>query len=143
MNLQPLINGKSYEWNDLTVNIMGQPIIGITAIDYSDKQDMMNIYGAGRFPVSRGYGKIETEAKITLLKEEVQGLMAIAPNGRLQDIPEFDIIVSYIDDITGAVVPHTHKIRNCRFKDNKRAVATGDQSIPVEMELITSHIDWA
>ena len=137
--LQPLINGKSYEWNDITVNIMGVPIVGITAIDYSDKQDMMNIYGAGRFPVSRGYGKIETEAKITLLMEEVEGLMAIAPLGRLQDISEFDIIVAYVD---AALVPHKHKIRNCRFKDNKRTVATGDQSIPVEMELITSHIEW-
>ena len=138
-NFTPLINGKSYEWNDITLNIMNVPIAGVTAIDYSDKQDMQNIWGAGRFAVSRGYGKYEASAKITLLMEEVEGLMLSAPLGRLQDIPEFDIIVAYTDS---ALMPHKHKLRNCRFTDNKRSVGTGDQSIPVEMELIISHIEW-
>lgn len=141
MNLiVPLINGKSYEWSDITLNIMGVPIVGITSLEYSDKQDMTNIYGAGRMPVSRGYGKIETEAKITLLMEEVENIMAVAPLGRLQDIPEFDISVMYLD---AALIPRKHKLRNVRFKDNKRSSSTGNQSIPVELDLILSHIEWA
>ena len=56
--IAPLINGKSYEWADIVVNVLGVPIIGITNIEYEEKQGMENIYGAGRFPVSRGYGKI-------------------------------------------------------------------------------------
>lgn len=138
-NLAPLINGKSYEWSDITMNVMGVPIVGVTAIKYDETQNMTNIYGAGRRPVSRGYGQIEPTASVTLLMEEIEALQAVAPNGLLMDIPEFDIIVAFTDT---ALVPRIHKIRNCRFKKNSRETATGDTSIPVELELIISHIDW-
>lgn len=137
--ITPLINGKSYEWADITLNILGVPIVGITSVEYSETQDMMNIYGAGRSPVSRGYGKIEPSAKITLLMEEVEAISAAIPTGLLMDIPEFDIVVAYLDS---ALVSRIHKIRNCRFKNNVRTSNQGDQSIPVELELIPSHIEW-
>lgn len=138
-NIVPLINGKSYEWSDIVLNIMGVPIVGITSVEYSETQDSQNIYGAGRRPVSRGYGAIEASAKITLLMEEVENIQSVAPLGNLVDIPEFDIVVAYIDT---ANTKRTHKVRNVRFKNNVRTVNQGDQSIPVEMELICSHIEW-
>lgn len=135
----PLINGKSYEWADIAINVLGVTVIGVTSIEYEEKQGMENIYGAGRFPVSRGYGKVEPTAKITLLMEEVQALMAVAPLGRLQDIPEFDISVIYLD---AALVTVKHKLRNVRFMSNTRTSASGDTSIPVDLELILSHVEW-
>ncbi len=140
VQIQPLINGKSYEYSDVTMNIMGVPIYGVTAIDYGDKQDMVNLYGAGRMPVSRGYGKIEPEAKITLYMEEVEGIMKAALLGRLQDIPEFDIVITYTDAL---LTPVKHKLRNVKFKDNNRKMATGNQSIPVELDLLISDVEWA
>lgn len=139
-NLTPLINGKSYEWSDITMNVMGVPIVGVTAIKYDETQNMTNIYGAGRRPVSRGYGQIEPTASVTLLMEEIEALQSVAPNGLIMDIPEFDIVVAYIDS---ALVTRIHKLRNCRFKKNAREVSAGDTSIPVEHELIISHIEWA
>lgn len=136
----PLINGKSYEWADIVVNILGVPVVGITSIEYEEKQGMENIYGAGRFPVSRGYGKVEPTAKITLLMEEVQAIMSVAPLGRIQDIPEFDISVVYID---AALTTVKHKLRNVRFTNNPRTSSSGDTSIPVEIDLIISHVEWA
>lgn len=137
--LTPLINGKSYEWADIIVNILGVPVIGITAIDYEERQGMENIYGAGRFPVSRGYGKIEPTAKMTILMEELENIQSVAPNGRLQDIPEFDVSVVYLD---AANVTRVHKLRNVRFMNNNRRSASGDTSIPVEIDLVLSHIEW-
>ena len=137
--IQPLINGKSYEWGDIVVNIMGVPIVGIQSIEYSEEQDITNIYGAGRFPISRGYGKVEPTAKITLLAEEVYNIMSIAPLGRLMDIPEFDIIVTFND---ASLVTKVHKLRNARFKNNKISSSASDTSIPVELDLVISHIDW-
>jgi hypothetical protein len=135
----PLINGKSYEYADIIINILGVPVIGTTAIEYSEKQNMENIYGAGKFPVSRGYGTIECTAKVTLLMEEVQSIMGVAPLGRLQDIPEFDIQVIYLD---AALTTVKHKLRNVRFMNNGISAKTGDTSIPVELDLILSHIEW-
>jgi hypothetical protein len=139
-NIVPLINGKSYEWSDIVLNILGVPVVGITSIEYSEKQDMQNVYGAGRRPVSRGYGKIEPTAKITLLMEEVEAIQAAIPTGLLMDIPEFDIVVAYVDS---ALVSRVHKLRNARFMNNDRKANTGDTSLPVELDLILSHVEWA
>lgn len=136
----PLINGKSYEWADIAINILGVTVVGVTSIEYEEKQGMENVYGAGRFPVSRGYGKVEPTAKVTLLMEEIEAIMAVAPLGRIQDIPEFDISVIYLDS---ALVTRKHKLRNVRFMNNVRSSSSGDTSIPVECELILSHIEWA
>lgn len=137
--LPPLINGKSYEAADVILNIMGVSIYGIVSIEYEEMQNMENIYGAGSLPVSRGYGKIEPTAKITLKMEEVQNIMSVAPLGRLQSIPEFDISIVYIDP---ALTTVKHKIRNCRFKSNTRKFNMGDTSIDVELDLVVSHIEW-
>lgn len=137
--LVPLINGKSYEWSNIIMNIMGVPIAGVISIEYEEKQAMENVYGAGSEVVSRGYGKVEPTAKITLHMEEVENIQAVAPLGKLQRIPEFDISVLFVDD---SLVTKKHKIRNCRFMNNGRKSNSGDTSIPVELELIVSHIEW-
>ncbi len=138
-NITPLINGKSYEWADIIVNILGVPVVGITSIEYAEKQNMENIYGAGSYPVSRGYGKVEPTAKITMLMEEVESLMAAAPLGRLNQIPEFDIVVMFVDT---NLVTRKHVLRNVRFMNNSRTSSQGETSIPVELELVLSNIDW-
>ena len=139
VNITPLINGKSYEWADLIVNILGVPVVGITAIEYAETQAMENVYGAGSYPVSRGYGKVEPSAKITMLMEEVESLMAAAPQGRLNQIPEFDIVVMYLDT---NLVTRKHVLKNVRFMNNARVSGQGETSIPVDLELIISHVEW-
>lgn len=138
-NITPLINGKSYEYADITLIVLGVPIIGATAVEYGEEANITNVYGTGRYPISRGHGTVEPMAKITLLMEEVMNIVAAAPNGRLHDIPEFDIIVSYTDV---SLIPVVHKIRNCRFKNNKIGSSTGDTSIPVDLDLVISHIEF-
>ncbi len=135
----PLVNGKSYEWSDIQVVILGAPITGITNIEYEEKQAMENIYGAGENVVSRGYGKVESTTKITLKMEEVEGIMSVAPLGRLNKIPEFDIVVLFLDD---SLIPRKHVIKNVRFTGNNRKSSTGDTSLDVDLELICSHILW-
>lgn len=137
--IPPLINGKSYEYADIQVNILGVPVVGITSIQYEEKQAMENVYGAGNRPVSRGYGKFEPTARITLLMEEIENITAVSPGGVIQNIPEFDIIVIFLDS---ALVTRKHKLRNVRFMNNVRSSNTGDTSIPCECELILSHIEY-
>ena len=137
--LIPLINGKAYEYADITCIILGVPITGITAIEYGEDAEIENIYATGRYPNSRGYGQIKPAAKITMLMNDAMNIVSAAPNGRIQDIPEFDAIVTYTD---ANLIPVTHKIRNCRFKTNMISTTTGDTSIPIEMELVISHIEF-
>lgn len=135
----PLVNGMLYSWADIVILIGGVPITGITAIEYGDSQEVVNKYGAGRYPVGRAKGRITPSGKITLYQEEVQALQAQSLNGRLQDLPPFDIIVQYIPD-SGII--HTDKIRNCSFSENARKWKEGDTSAEVELPIVPSHIEW-
>ena len=121
------------------MNILGVPFLEVTAIEYSETANIENIYAAGRYPIARGHGTVEVAAKLTILMGDVQNLVSAAPNGRLHDIPEFDIIVTFTDV---NLIPVTHKIRNARFKNNIVSSATGDTSIPVELEIVPSHIEF-
>ena len=138
-NLIPLINGKAYEYADITCIILGVPIVGITAIEYGEEDNIENVYATGRYPIARGYGQIEPSAKITMLMNDAMNIVSAAPSGRLQEIPEFDIVVTFTD---ANLIPVVHKIRNVRFKKNMISSSTGDTSIPIEMDLVISHVEW-
>ena len=91
----PLINGTAYSWSQIQLNLLGTPVNGIVAISYEESQEMQDNFGAGNRPVSRGYGKKECKASITLEMAEVEALQDAAPNGSLMDIPEFDVPVCF------------------------------------------------
>jgi hypothetical protein len=135
----PLINGTEPSWANLVVTIAGVPEIGITKIEYADKQTIDNIYGAGQLPVSRGYGNIEPTCSVTLLRSSVEAIRAASPTGRLQDIANFDIVVCFIPVGSTLIVRHT--VRNCQFKDDALAIAQGETKNETTFELIGSHID--
>lgn len=139
MDFQPLVNGTSYSWSQIELNLFNTPVAGVTKISYSENQEMQDNFGAGNRPVSRGYGKIEAEGKISLEMAEVVALQNAVGSGRLQDIPEFDIIVSYLPE--GGII-QTETLHNCRFKKNSRDVSQGDMKIEVELDLMVSHISW-
>lgn len=139
MNGIPMINGAAYGWADITTTIAGVPVTGITAIEYDDKQEVTNIYGAGRYPVARGKGRITCAAKISLLMSEVMAIQDSSLNRRLQDLAPFNIQVSYIPE-NGMVVHDV--IRDCQFSANSRKWKEGDTNQVVELELIVSKIEW-
>lgn len=134
-----LINGQAYAWSSIQVNIAGVDIIGITAISYSDTQEIEPVYGVGDKPIAVGMGPITYEGSITLLAEEVDRMQVVAPNGRLQELPFFDIIVSYDNGLGNLKV---HRLQACRFKANSRESAQGDTMIEVELELFIGDIKW-
>jgi hypothetical protein len=136
----PLINGTRHSWASIKINLLGRTITGVTAINYEDKQEKVNNYGAGIYPVSRGLGKYEATASITLHAYETEAInRALGVGKRIQQIAPFDIVVSYMNESDQLV---THTIRNCEFTNNKRDVKSGDTVIEVEHELVCSHIQW-
>ena len=138
----PLINGIAYSWANLDVRIANKQLVGITKINYYEEQDMENIYGAGQYPVARGYGRIKATGSITLLREEIEELRrASTETHRLQDLAPFDIIVSYVP--VGGTVIKTDVLRNVQFMDDGVEANEGDTSNSKELNLIISHIDHA
>ncbi len=137
VDITPLINGREYGWADIVVNISATPITGIRAVKYEEEQEKENIYGAGRNPVSRGYGRVKTTGSITLLSATVFAMQAVAPSGKLHNIAPFPIVVLYQPE-AGAIVKHT--LKNCEFKKTSFDWKEGDMSKEIELELVISHI---
>lgn len=134
-----MVNGMVVSWADIVVLIGGVPVTGITGVEYGDSQEVVNKYGAGRYPVGRAKGRITCSGKMILYQEEVQALSAQSATGRLQDLPPFDIIVQYIPD-SGLLV--TDKIRNVNISENARKWKEGDTGQEVELPIVPSHIEW-
>jgi hypothetical protein len=137
----PLVNGAAYAWANIRTQLLGQTVAGITAVSYEDTQEKVNNYGAGVNPVSRGMGKVESKASLTLEMKELERIQAaLPPGGRIQDIAPFPIVVSYLNPSNALI---THTLHNCEFTNNKRDIKTGDTNIECELELIISHISWS
>ncbi len=134
-----LINGEAYIWEQIVFSLFNTPIAGIKAISYEDDQEVQDNYGAGNRPISRGYGNIKCTGSVTLEMIEVEALQEASPTGRVQDIPEFDVIVSFQPNI-GAI--RTHTLKNCRFKKNSRGMKQGDMQIDVELPFVVGEILW-
>jgi hypothetical protein len=131
--------GKMAGWNNVTINMLGRDVEGITEVDYDDGTDKENIPGAGSFPVGRGDGNYSAKCSLTLYMEEVVALQRVLPPGRrITDIPSFDINVHY--DYDSFVLKD--RIRNCEFTRNSRTIKQGDKVISIKFDLIVSHIDW-
>jgi hypothetical protein len=135
----PLINGVEYTHADIVCNILGAPVVGITAIDYSDKQEITLNHSTGQHPSSRGFGPVTPEASITMTMKEVQRLSEAAPSGRIQNIPDFDIRVNYVTEVADFV---SHRLIRCRFKGRNPNSAVNNSQIEEEIELSVVDIDY-
>lgn len=135
----PLINGTEYTHADIILSILGAPVVGVTAINYKDNQAITMNHATGQLPVSRGFGPVSFEGSITLTMKEVNRLSAVAPGGRLQNIPDFDIGVNYLTEAGDFV---RHKLVRCRFKGRNPNSGTGNSQIEEQLELSIADIKY-
>lgn len=135
----PLINGVSYTHADVVINILGAPVIGVTAIKYADPQEITLNHATGHKPTSRGFGPVTPEGSITLTMEEVERLSQIAPLGRIQNIPDFPIGVNFATE-DGKFT--RHRLIKCRFKGRKPESEVNNSQIEEELELSIADISY-
>lgn len=137
--LQPLVNGKAYEHSDIQVYTMNQMITGFTDIEYDDNRDVANGHAAGSYVSYRTHGKYNPTAKCSFLMSTLEAFQNVAPNRKIQEIPEFDIVITFIDP---ALITHVHVLKNCRFKNNGRKAGVGDGAIITDVEIVVADIEF-
>lgn len=131
-----LINGESYAWSHIDFPLFGQVVEGITEISYKKKQEKTNNYGRGNRPVSRGRGKIESEASITVEMKEAEWLK-IKSRGSLLNVKPFHIPVVFSGD---GIIMTTHILQFCEFTEIGIETKSGDTTIYVKLPLIVADI---
>jgi len=139
----PLINGVEYTHATIVINILGRPVIGCTAIEYSDAQTIELNHGTGTLASSRGFGTVVPTARITLTMKEIQALTNAAPpvNGvrRIQNIPDFDIGVNFTTEAGDFV---RHKLVRARFKGRNTTSQTNNTQIEEQLDLSVVDINY-
>jgi hypothetical protein len=132
--------GTLLGWNSITVNILGRDLEGFTEVEYGDEAEVDLAYGRGGMPIGKTKGNYKPgTCSVTMKREEGIALQKQLPPGtRIQDIPDFDVVVSY--EYGGQI--YTDVMRNCSFKNNGVAVKQNDGSIDQKFDLQPSHISW-
>ena len=140
INNPPLINGVAKSHASIGLTIAGIPIIGCTAIEYSDIQAIEPNYSNTQLPTSVGFGGVQMAATITLTLEAVEVISNLAPDGRIQNIPFFDVRVNYFETEGGFFV--SHRLVNCKFKGRNITSAVDNSQIAEALELFVSDIRY-
>ena len=140
MNGIPYINGELYSWAQISCNIAGVTVTGITAIEYKEEQETTAIYGSGRYPIGYGKGRITPSGSVTLLEDEISRIRLASPNGRLQEIAPFDIVVAFLPENTAKI--QTHILKNCQFTNDGVTANEGDTSLSQQLTIVMSNIKW-
>jgi hypothetical protein len=134
----PLINGIAHSWNNINLILFGNPVIGITSVEWDRKQEVVNNYGAGPYAVSRGFGKVEQSASIEMYYETWLGIVNAAPNKDPYLIPLFDVPITFNG---GGIVPSVLVLKACSIAADPVTVAQGDTSIKVKVALTVGLIE--
>ena len=68
------VNGRAYDWEDITVTLPHGEAAGITEIKYEDGQEITARYGRGSIPRSYGRGNYEASGSMVLDRDEWEKL---------------------------------------------------------------------
>lgn len=134
----PLINGVAHSWNNVNLILFGTPVIGITSIEWARKQTIDDNYGAGQYPVSRGYGQMEFSGAIELYYDTWLDIINNAPNKDPYLMPFFDIPVTFAG---GGITPSVIVLKAVNFMEDGFTTASGDTKISVKIPLRIAMIE--
>ncbi len=129
-----LINkfGKLAGWNDVTINMLGRDVEGITDVEYDDNMDIEVARGQGAYPIGYGEGNYEAKASFTLYIEEWNALQkSLPPGASMHQIAPFPVVVEY--DYNGMKMKDTFV---AKIKGRGVAVKQGDKTIARKAELV-------
>lgn len=137
-----LINGRAYDWSmmNFTFSNFTGAIAGITKIAYNKERKIESVYGVGSEPIARGHGNNTYTGSVTITQNGIQELLAISPDGTLEGLGEFDIIIEFQHPTEGKTVVDT--IKSCIYSEQGVDVSQDDTNIEKEYNLNPGGIEF-
>lgn len=131
-----LINGKSYDWADVTVKF---PFGDVEAqsIDYGDEQEKETVYGSGSKPRGYGTGNYKATCKLSLLRDDFEKIEQYCKG---QGVPLYKlnipkIVVAYANEGDRTRVDEITKVS---FTKTDHKAAQNDKSLTVDLECLVA-----
>lgn len=136
------INNVAYSWSmvQLQAGLPGEspsaPIfVDCTAISWSTDRKIESIYGLGGQPRKRGFGNVTYAASITLPYSTQVELRGKSSDGTLLGLGEFNLVVSWVNDLAESVTTETVTIAGCLLSQSGMDANQDDTSITKEFDL--------
>lgn len=142
---KPMINGRQYEWADISIYLGGRMVIGARGIKYKESQDKELLYAKGNRPLSIQKGNIKYEGSIVLLQSEVETLKELARSvrGRASVLDlNLNAVVCYGDPSKGDPML-TDMIYNLQFTEAEKGGNQGDKNMEITLPFICTDIKYA
>jgi hypothetical protein len=132
-----LINGREYEWADLTVIAGGSDMIEMRGISWKRKIEREGVFAKGRKASAIQSGNISVDGELTLLKSGADKLMK-AGGGTVLSL-NIDLMLSYGNPSEGNAMT-TKRITGVRFTEEGEDWKQGDKFTEVKLPYLALDI---
>ena len=128
-----LINGREYEWADLTLILAGRDVIGVRGAEYGRKQDKEPLYGKGNRPLSIQKGNIGYEGTLTVTQSELETLKLFG-RGSILGL-NLNAVFAYGNPANGDAMI-TDKLFGIQFTEEVKGIQQGDKFMEVQLPFV-------
>jgi hypothetical protein len=126
------INGKEYDWEDMSVMGPTGVLAGIKEIKYEDEQPVSAKYGKGAKPRAYGRGNYSASGTMALYRDESEKLDAHCVStggGNIYDHKPFTIVVGYANPDQPEIID---TLKSCKLsKKTGGGGSQGDDEVSV------------
>ncbi len=139
-----MINGRQYEFADISLVLGGRDVCGLRGIKYSEKQEKEVLYGKGNKPLSVQKGNFSYEGEISLTQSELETLKALArtKTGRSSIMSlSLNAVVCYGNPLAGDPMI-TDRIYGIQFTEDAKELKQGDKYMEVTLPFICTDIEY-
>lgn len=110
-------------------------LIDCTSVNWSASRTTDMIYGLGGQPRGRGFGNVEYSASITLPYSTQITLRNKSTNGTLMGLGNFDLVLSFTNDLASSIDPETITMAECLFTEGGMEANQNDTSLTRSFDL--------
>jgi hypothetical protein len=136
------INGREYEWADISLVVGGVPIVGFRAVSYKREREKEAMYAKGRKAHSIQAGNEAITGSITFTQSQLEAL-ELATGGNVLTA-KVDIVVSYGAEADATSVSSTgistDVITGAEFTEYEKGMSQGDKFMEVAMPFLALDI---
>jgi len=139
------INGKEYDWEDMSVMGPTGVLAGIKEIKYEDEQPVSPKYGKGAKPRGYGRGNYSASGTMALYRDEWEKLKdhcASTGGGNIYDHKPFTIVVGYANSDQPEIVDTLKSCKIGKFTGGGGAQGDDEASVITCEFTILEPIQW-
>jgi hypothetical protein len=133
------INGREYEWADISIIIGGVPIAGFRAVSYKREREKEAMFAKGRKAHSIQSGNESVTGSITFTQSQLEAL-ELATGGNVLTA-KVDIVVSYGAELNAtSTAISTDIIVGAEFTEYEKGMSQNDKFMEIAMPFLALDI---